>query len=717
MAPKKRARVDTSRLRAMGGVQRVVARPVDSYMRPTLQTNPQSEQLVDALATLNPAINRFISQQKEELKTNERELGEKSFYEATPEERKKLEKAIKAGEINETQSPFWVEGYTRSLLRNHANELGEDMILKWDTNKDKAGFDFDAFVAKERGDYIKKNGLDVFRADIFNDEFGDFTKKFEAQVRQRNFEHRLIKAREGRTNTMLGELDTVLSALDNSIDSGNFKAIDASKNVNSIIDTAIKQGNNPKVLLDAAVGYLRGKAIEIAGNGGYYEGVVEVLDKLKLKHGTYGITYKDDLENLKDTLETKREQHDDKDFDDEVEEKKKQGFELTEELLKGLTENKFSKAWFTSDETRKKIDQLRIIDATLGTSMLTDVENFYKDRGEIIQNGNIDTFNSLSTRIDNNENVREEILAAYKNKDINFAQKNALISANDGIYGQFTTNNGLRGIPELVANSVKQKASPLTGFLSDASKNRYAAEASSEMFTFINSLIPNVGTGKTYTIETAKELIFKKQSELEEKYRKLAEDEALKKLALQNTNPATNDDIKKWKSGDKYPWQNQDGSWNMSTDELADDYENLVRAIQTDPDNLGNFLKQTKLGKMLAPLVAAGEDINELLEVVTSEIVKENLRDKRTSVDKDGDGVVDAGTDLEGELVNGLSTVMKEFNLSPVLNLPESYEPTKVTKLLSEDNNFSGMYLYEDANGLRYITGEKPDKYNLGGSK
>ena len=723
---RKRVRVDTSRLRAMGETQRVVARPVDTYIRPALQTNPQSEQLVNALATLNPAIKGFIADKKEELKSSERELGEKSFYEATPEERKELEQQIKKGEIDETQSPFWVEGFTRSLLRNHANELGEDMIIQWDIEKDKSGFDFDNFVSQQRTKYIKDNALDVFRADIFNDEFGDFTQKFEAQVRQRNFEHRLAKARKARVDSMLGEMDTVLTNIDNNLDGGTFNPITASENINAIIDSAIKQGNDPKAVIDATVGFLRGAAIEQAGSGRNYESILAVLDKLKLKHGTYGITYKDDLENLRDTLEGKREAWEDEEFKNDIDERKERAVELTDDLMNGLVDNKYSEKWFNSEATRAKRDELARLDATLGTSMLTDVNGMFQDKGEVVQGGDTQTFQGLVTRIDNNENVREQIMAAYKNKSITFAERNALLRANDSIYGTFVTNNGIQGIPALVANSVKQKGSPLTGLLSDASRNRFAAEASAEMFTFINGLIPDVGDGKKYTIDQAKTLIFEEQAKIEAKYRKKAEEAALEKVALSTTEPATKEEVTAWKKGDAYPWRDKDGSWIMKTSELADDYENLARALQTDPENLGNVLQETRLGKMVAPLIAAGEDINDILEIVAQDIIKENERDKtidlnenptstpnQPSVDLDGDGRVDAGSRFEGRLMNSLSRVMQEFNLTSVLQLPQSYTPTNYIELLSDSGGFSGMYLYEDANGTRYISPTKPDKYGL----
>jgi hypothetical protein len=89
MARKPRARVDTSRLRAMGETTRVVARPVDTYVRPApVQESRQATQILSALSTLNPAIQNFIDQRSSEISEEESQKGEKSFYEASPEERK-----------------------------------------------------------------------------------------------------------------------------------------------------------------------------------------------------------------------------------------------------------------------------------------------------------------------------------------------------------------------------------------------------------------------------------------------------------------------------------------------------------------------------------------------------------------------------------------------------------------------------------------------------
>ena len=215
------------------------------------------------------------------------------------------------------------------------------------------------------------------------------------------------------------------------------------------------------------------------------------------------------------------------------------------------------------------------------------------------------------------------------------------------------------------------------------------------MFDFINGLVPEVGDGKKHAIAQAKDLIFKKQSEIEAKYRELADKAAIEKAALGNTEPATQEEVTAWKKGDAYPWIGDDGKWNMKTSELADDYENFVRALQTDPENLGDVLTNTRLGKMIAPLVAAGVDINDILETVSIEIVKENSRDKTIdlnetppasvsspSVDADGDGVVDEGSNFEGQLMNSLTRVMQEYNISPVLNLPQNFEPTGYVELL-----------------------------------
>ena len=153
---RKRVRVDTSRLRALGGEQRVVARPVDSYVRPARddRAENQSKQIVNALATIEPKLQRFIKAETEKFKSDELEKGEKAFSEASEEEKKEWEQAIRKGEISETQSPYWQEGFARSLLKNHAKELGDKLFMDWDKEKDKSNFDFDTFAAETRRKYL-----------------------------------------------------------------------------------------------------------------------------------------------------------------------------------------------------------------------------------------------------------------------------------------------------------------------------------------------------------------------------------------------------------------------------------------------------------------------------------------------------------------------------------------------------------------------------------
>ena len=107
MARRPRARVDTSRLRAMGETSAVVARPVDTYVRPAApQKNQQYAQILSALSTVNPALDNFITDKVTKDREKQANLGEKSFYEATPEERKAMSAKIKAERLTNFSLPF-----------------------------------------------------------------------------------------------------------------------------------------------------------------------------------------------------------------------------------------------------------------------------------------------------------------------------------------------------------------------------------------------------------------------------------------------------------------------------------------------------------------------------------------------------------------------------------------------------------------------------------
>ena len=78
---RKRVKVDTQRLRSMGEITRAVARPVDTFVTPTrLPDNPRSLVIANALASVNPSIQRYLKNEGEQYVKGQREEGEKTFF-------------------------------------------------------------------------------------------------------------------------------------------------------------------------------------------------------------------------------------------------------------------------------------------------------------------------------------------------------------------------------------------------------------------------------------------------------------------------------------------------------------------------------------------------------------------------------------------------------------------------------------------------------------
>jgi uncharacterized protein affecting Mg2+/Co2+ transport len=48
-----------------------------------------------------------------------------------------------------------------------------------------------------------------------------------------------------------------------------------------------------------------------------------------------------------------------------------------------------------------------------------------------------------------------------------------------------------------------------------------------------------------------------------------------------------------------------------------------------------------------------------------------------------------------------------------VLTLPETFKPTKVTKLTTDEGGFAGQYLYQDEQGGKYISPVRPATVGL----
>lgn len=718
MAPRKRVAVDTSRLRAMGGEQRVIARPVDSYMRPILREDKTASQIADALARVNPEIQRFLDDEREQYRKDQLEAGEKNYYESSQEERDDLEKKIRNGDINELQSKFWVEGFSRSLLRNHAKEYGDDLLMKWDSQKDTAGFDFGNFVTAQREAYAKENNLGGFRADIFNDEFGAVTERFEAQVQQRNYEHRLQKAREARFDSHMGEVGIMLDSWKEQMDSGTWNPVKATEQINTLVKTVMNQGNMRKGTLEATLGFLEGKALEAARNGEDYEPILQVMEGIKLKSSTWGIVNKDKLERLRNQLIADKDQADNRDFERQLKKDQREAYDLQNELEKGLIENKFSADWYNSADIVAKRNRLQVLDE----GAIDTVDRFFQQRGQVQQTSDDATFKSISDKIDIGIDQEDEIENAARKGLLSYQDKVILQNANNSIYSQFVQENGLEDVRSGVVAAIKQK-DVLGGLLSDQTRNNAASRASQEMFRYIQSLIPDVEGGKL-TKDKAIEQIYNKQKEIIERYRKELSQQALNTQLLDGNGqpvvPSSEEQVANWKQG-KSPWINSDtGQFTMKIDDVGAMWDAAKKVLER-PDQLASFLNSTDFGRMIAPLVAAGVPQDEIIERFAQDYIKAlgGTPEAASKVITDNATVtqpkpttteaVDAAQEAadQAKYDATLSGTMQKYTLTPVMRLPEDYAPVKRTELTTQNGGFSGQYLYEDANGVRYISGQK----------
>ena len=78
-----------------------------------------------------------------------------------------------------------------------------------------------------------------------------------------------------------------------------------------------------------------------------------------------------------------------------------------------------------------------------------------------------------------------------------------------------------------------------------------------------------------------------------------------------------------------------------SPEQLANDYENLIIAMENNPNAVKAAMADTALGKMIAPLIAAGEPIEEILQRLEDELVEELTKDRDPTGGGNGDDLVE----------------------------------------------------------------------------
>ena len=140
------------------------------------------------------------------------------------------------------------------------------------------------------------------------------------------------------------------------------------------------------------------------------------------------------------------------------------------------------------------------------------------------------------------------------------------------------------------------------------------------------------------TVSEARAAIIKEQARIEDLYRKKASEAAMS-VVPEGTKPATTEEVLSWKAGDS-PWKNSEGDLVASPEQLANDYENLIIAMENNPNAVKAAMADTALGKMIAPLIAAGEPIEEILQRLEDELVEELTKDRDPTGGGNGDNLV-----------------------------------------------------------------------------
>ena len=287
MAP--RVQVDTSALRRLNPKTAVVARPVDTMVSVSnqVQQNSKLMQTANALAQVNPKLTQYLQDGQIQRNEEDQEEGTAAWQKANDEEKKAYLKAIKSGKIDEVESPFFIKGMSKGVLRDRARDYGQQLVIGWNAQKGTKGFNLDKFLSESKEAYIKEHGLDGFADNIFNSEFGRLAEAYGNQVSQRNYEDRLKKTRQARL-TLLGK-DVVGSAAKATSNNGTFNATTYIAEVNKVMEQAISEGLDPTNSRQQVLAQLEALATSDVENSKAY---IDAAAQLSTRYGKYGETGK-----------------------------------------------------------------------------------------------------------------------------------------------------------------------------------------------------------------------------------------------------------------------------------------------------------------------------------------------------------------------------------------------------------------------------------------
>jgi hypothetical protein len=398
MAP--RVQVDTSSLRRLDQKTAVIARPVDTMVSVSnqVQQNSQLQQTANALAQINPDLNKFLVEGQKQRNEDDLEEGTAAWQKANDKEKKAYLNAIKSGQIDEVESPFYIKGMSKGILRDRARDYGQQLVIDWNAKKGTKGFNIDKFLTESKTAYVKEHGLDGFADNIFNSEFGRLADAYGNQVSQRNYEDRLKKTRQARL-TLLGQ-DVVGAAAKATNNAGDFNATTYIAEVNKVMEQAISEGLDPTNSRQQVLAQLQASATTDPENAKAY---IDAAAQLSTRYGKYGETGKGALwvAEKNDFFENKAERDADEDWTENRRAAQLKLLDAEISMQKAINGNA---DYLSTTEGKYALDQMSEMEG--GRTLSQNFKNQYKTDAKVVTDP--DEYNAVATSIQSGAGTIDE---------------------------------------------------------------------------------------------------------------------------------------------------------------------------------------------------------------------------------------------------------------------------------------------------------------------
>ena len=152
---------------------------------PGLAGPSREAQMAKALEQLNPSLVNFASQVFGAYKEEELEEGAKKYLSLRSGERDAFSKAVRDGDMDDVQSPFWISGYQKLELKNLGMNYGLGLTRQLnEIPKDYTDEQFSEALSKYDDEFTKLNSLGKYNQSIVSSVFTPMQNAFKASVQQ-----------------------------------------------------------------------------------------------------------------------------------------------------------------------------------------------------------------------------------------------------------------------------------------------------------------------------------------------------------------------------------------------------------------------------------------------------------------------------------------------------------------------------------------------------